>query len=104
MSKTMKILLCAVMAAAVALSVLLLGNYQSAHREYSALKNDFDASDSAWRRINEEKLVIQKDLKAVKEEIREAEMTLEEYEELKSEVEALEKEVEALKSAAASAE
>ena len=102
MNKIQKILLCAVMAAAIAVSVFLVGGYRSARREYSVLKSDLVSSTETWKRINEEKLIVQKDLKAVKEEIRDAEMTLEEYEELKAEVEALEAEVEALKSSGAS--
>ena len=104
MNKAQKVLLYAVMAAAVAVSVFLVGGYRSARREYSVLKSDLAASTETWKRINEEKLIVQKDLKAVKEEIRDAEMTLEEYEELKAEVEALEAEVESLKSASGASE
>ena len=98
MNKSQKILLCIVMAAAIIVSAFLTVGYLTARREYSDLKTSLTASTETWRRINEEKLVVQKELKAVKDELRDAEMSLEEYADLVAEVEALEKEVEALKS------
>ena len=98
MIKSQKILLCIVMAAAIIVSAFLTVGYLTARREYSDLKTSLSASTETWRRINEEKLVVQKELKAVKDELRDAEMSLEEYADLVAEVEALEREVEALKS------
>ena len=104
MIKSQKILLCIVMAAAIIISISLATGYLTARREYSELKTSVSASTETWKRINEEKLVVQKELKAVKDELRDAEMSLEEYADLVAEVEALEMEVEALKSGSIHAE
>ena len=102
MNKTVKIMLSAVIAIAVAVMIVLGGQYLSARREFSALKSDLDTSTATWKRINEEKLEVQKELKAVKNDLRDAELTIEESEEraemLKKDIEKLEKEIQELKS------
>ena len=100
-NKTAKILLSAVMLLAVTVAVVLAGRYISARNELSSLKKDLAASTAEWKRINEEKIVVQKELKEVKNELREATLTIteseERAEELEKDIQALEKEIEELK-------
>lgn len=103
MNKTVKIMLCAVMLIAFTLMVLFGGEYLDASRKYKVLKNDLADSTAIWKHVNESKLVIQKELKAVRSDLREVELTISESEERAAELEAeisqLEKDVETLKSA-----
>ena len=55
-------LLCAVVALAVAVMVFSGSQYLSARKELSSLKADLEASTAAWKKTNEEKLDIQKEL------------------------------------------
>ena len=102
MNKTQKIILAAVIAVAIAVMIVFGGQYLSARRELSGLKKELDTSTAAWKKINEEKLVVQKELKAVKSDLRDVELTIEESEEraetLKKDIETLEKEIDELKS------
>lgn len=97
MNKVQKYLLCAVMILSLVVSVLLGAQVHQSRLVYASLRSDLSASTESWKQTNEEKLVLQKELKTVKDELREARMTLEEYDALKAEVEALEKEVSVLK-------
>ena len=87
---------------AVVLMTVFFLQYRSARRELSELKADLVSSTAAWKQINEEKLIIQRKLKAAKENLREATLVIEEAEEKTKEIEAdieeLEKEIEILKS------
>lgn len=100
-NKTMKICLSAVMVCIVVLVAVLFSGYLSESRDLSSLKKELSASTDAWKKINEEKLVVQKDLKEAKNQLREAELTISESEEraaeLEAEIKTLEKEIEALK-------
>ena len=102
MNKTQKIMLSAVIAVAIAVMIVLGGQYLSYRRELSGLKSDLAVSTAAWKKINEEKLVIQKELKAVKNDLRDVELTIEESEEraetLKKDIETLEQDIDELKS------
>ena len=86
-------------AAIVAVSAF---QYRDASLELSSLKKELDESTARWQQTNEEKLVIQRDLKTAKNSLREADLTLEEAaeraSELKAEISALEQEIETLKS------
>ena len=87
---------------AVVLMTVFFLQYRSACRELSELKADLVSSTASWKQINEEKLIIQRKLKAAKENLREATLVIEEAEEKTKEIEAdieeLEKEIDILKS------
>ena len=101
MNKTQKTLLAVTMVLGAAIIVVFSGRYMSARKELTALKSDLAASTATWKQINEEKLVVQKELKTVKNELRDVELTISESEEraaaLEAEIETLEKEILALK-------
>jgi septal ring factor EnvC (AmiA/AmiB activator) len=101
MIKTQKLLLSAVMVFGTVLMVVLFLQYHSARGNLSALKKDLIASTETWKQINEEKLDVQRELKAAKNNLREAELTISESEErakeLEEEIAGLETEVEALR-------
>ena len=75
--------------------------YYDACTELSVLKADLNESTARWQQINEEKLVIQRELKAAKNNLREANLTIEESNEravvLLAEIETLEQEIQAMK-------
>lgn len=102
MSKLQKIMLSAVMLCAAAVMILCFTGYQSARREYVSLKSELEASTASWKQINEDKLSVQRELKAAREALREAELTISESEEraetLREEIGTLEREIEALRS------
>ena len=97
MSKNQKILLSAVLLFAVVLIVVFSTRYLSARRDLSVLKTELSESTARWKQINEEKLVVQKDLKAAQEVLRDAELTIQESEErvviLENSIADLEKEI-----------
>ena len=101
MNKPAKILLSLVMLLGTVLMIVFGSRYFTARKELSALKKDLSESTAAWKQTNEEKLVIQKELKEVKNELRDAELTITESEEraqaLRQDIEQLEKEIEELK-------
>ena len=97
-----KLLLLLAMLLAAALVVVSVIHYRDASANLSALKSDIETSTASWKKINEEKLIIQRDLKAARNDLREVDLTIEESEEKAQEIRAditeLEKEIEALKS------
>ena len=97
-----KLLLSLAMLLAAALVVVSVIRYRDASANLSALKSDIETSTASWKKINEEKLIIQRDLKAARNDLREVDLTIEESEEKAQEIRAditeLEKEIEALKS------
>ena len=101
MNKTQKLLLSAVMIIGTLLMIVLSVRYLDDRRSLSALKEDLNASKAAWQQTNEEKLEVQRELKAAKNNLREAELTISESEErakeLEEEIAALEEEVEELR-------
>ena len=101
MNRTQKLLLSAVMVFGAVLMVVLFLQYKSARRDLSTLKMDLTASTDAWKQINEEKLDVQRELKAAKNNLREAELTISESEErakeLEEEIAGLEAKVETLR-------
>ena len=101
MNKSQKYLCILVSLAAAVLIAFLTAGYLSARRNLSGLKEDLSSSTAAWKQINEEKLEVQKELKAAKNELREADLTITESEErakeLEDEISGLEKEIELLK-------
>ena len=101
MNKIQKYLCILVSLFAVVLIIFLSAGYLSARRNLTALKEDLNNSTAAWKQINEEKLEVQKELKAAKNELREADLTITESEErakeLEDEISGLEKEIELLK-------
>ena len=103
MNKTQRSLLAAVVVLGLLLMVLFGNSYLSARRELSALKTELNESTASWKQINEEKLVVQKELKEARNELRDAELTISESEEraasLKTDIETLEKEIDELKTA-----
>ncbi len=79
------LLILAVILAAAVISVSYL-RYRDAQAEFSSLKKEVEASTSRWQKINEEKLVVQRELKAAKNNLREANLTIEESEERAAEL------------------
>ena len=104
MNKHLKIWLCIVMAAAVALMSLCTVEYLSLGSQLRDSENLLAESRAAWERIAADKVEIQKELKAKKENLKEAELTLSESaeraEELRTEIELLKQEIETLKNTA----
>lgn len=101
MNKTQKALLAAVILLGIIVMAFFGSSYLSARRELTALKKELNESTTVWKQINEEKLVVQKELKEAKNELRDAELTVSESEEravsLESDIEVLEKEISELK-------
>ncbi len=95
------LLFLAVILSAAMMAVFFL-QYRDASNELSALKTDLAESTAVWKQINEDKLIVQRELKAAKNNLREAELTIEESaekaEEIEKDIAELEKEIEALKS------
>ena len=108
MSRATKSMLTVVIILGIVLMAVLGSGYLSARRELSVLKKDLNESTETWKRINEEKLVIQKELKEARNNLRDAELTISESEEraaeLEKDIEALEKEVSELKDKLSSAD
>ena len=91
--------------AAFLAAVLLFSFYTQYHNacsELSVLKSDLAASTAVWKQINEDKLIVQRELKVAKNNLREADLTIEESSvkilELEEDIARLEQEIEALKS------
>lgn len=96
------LLTCAMILSVAVMSVSLL-QYRKARADLSMQKKALETSTAAWQKTNEEKLIIQRELKTVKNSLREADLTIQESEEraaeLRDEIEILEKEIEALRNA-----
>ena len=101
MNKTQKALLAVVMVCAIVVAVVLFSGYRSDRKVLSGLKKDLEESTATWKRINEEKLEVQKDLKEVKDALREAELIYSDAEEraleLEQEIAGLEKSISEIK-------
>ncbi len=101
MNKTQKMLLATVIVIGTVLMVLFSCSYLSARHELSVLKVSLNESTAVWKQINEEKLIIQQELKEARNELRNAELTVSESEEraasLQTDIEVLEKEIQELK-------
>ena len=97
-----KILLSLALILAAALIAVFFLQYRDASHELSVLKADLADSTAVWKQINEDKLIVQRELKTAKNDLREAELTIEESAEKITEIEndiaELEKEIEMLKS------
>ena len=97
-----KILLSIAAIFAAAVMVVSFIRYRNERIELNSLKAELDVSTGTWKHINDEKVVIQKELREAKNNLREAELTIEESEErmkdLEKEIEDLKKEIESLKS------
>ena len=97
-----KFLLSLAVILAAALMAVFFMQYRGAAHELSVLKTDLADSTAVWKQINEDKLIVQRELKAAKNDLRDAELTIEEsaekIEEIKKDIAELEKEIETLKS------
>lgn len=104
MSKSMKLWLCIVMIAAIALMSVCMADYLSLSRNLRTVQVQLSESRAVWEQIAADKEELQKELKSKKNELKEAQLSLseanEKAEELKTEIETLKKEIEVLKSSA----
>lgn len=104
MSKSMKLWLCIVMIAAIALMSLCMADYLSLSRNLRTVQDQLSESRAVWERIAADKEELQKELKSKKNELKEAQLSLseanEKAEELKSDIETLKKEIKVLKGSA----
>ena len=86
---------------AIILIFIFFHQYRDARNELSVLKSDLAKSTAVWKQINEEKLIVQRELKEAKSSLREANLTIEESEEkvkdIEEEIAVLEKEIKVLK-------
>ena len=102
--KNVKILLCAVLALAAALMMVLGGDLLRDRRQLRDLETRLSESRAAWEDTAEKKEALQAELKTAQEALKEANLTLKESEEraetVQAEIEKLEKEIAALKNAA----
>lgn len=103
MSKTVKWMLCAAMAAAAAVAVLLGTGFFRDRRALSGMRSELAVSRAAWEDTAARKEALQAELKVVTEDLKEARLTLEESEtraeELRADISQLEEEIAALKQA-----
>ena len=101
MIKTMKAIVCLVMAAALALMTVLFLHYRSLGKELCEVERQLTESRETWEKIASDKEAIQVDLKAKQKEIKETQLQLDEAtaraEELKQEINELTEEIESLK-------
>jgi len=99
--KVQSVFLVLVMLSAIALMIFFGQRYRVDRQQLSELTADLKESTARWNAINDQKVELQKELKAVKEELREAELTLEESEEKTAEItqdiQTLESEIQQLK-------
>ena len=99
--KVQSVFLVLVMLSAIALMIFFGQRYRVDRQQLSELTADLKESTARWNAINDQKVELQKELKAVKEELREAELTLEESEEKTAEItqdiQILESEIQQLK-------
>lgn len=100
MSKTMKILLCLAMVAALAVMTVLFLRYRSNSKTLSDLTAQLEVSRTSWENTAAEKEALQKELRTVSGNLREAQLSLEENteraEELTAQIETLKQEIAAL--------
>ncbi len=78
--RTLLVLLCIVMAAAIVVSAVLLGQRTDLANQVSALTAELDASIATWQAKSADKESLQATLTATEDAIREAELTIEESE------------------------
>ena len=101
MTKSLRLVLLLVMAAAILFMVFALLDYTKMNRELSSLQNQLAVSRQTWETIADEKVELQGVLKTKKEELKEAELSLSEASEraetLKAEIDSLNKEIDTLK-------
>ena len=104
MSNQQKVLLSSVCLVAVIIMVVCLISYRSARLSLSEIRKEDNAVTESWRKINEDKIVIQKEIKSAKNDIRLAEDIISDVENMKTEITQLENEIEELKSGTVSDE
>ena len=101
MSKSLKLFLCAAMAAALALMVFFGLHYRSLGKQLISAQTGMEESQASWNSINAEKLVLKDELDQKNSELREAELSLSELTEkaetLKKDIAALKQEIDSLK-------
>ena len=101
MNNQLKIILCLVMAAALALITVCGLNYLRLTKELRSSEQQLAESRETWETIAAEKEALQDDLRAKQKELKEAKLTLDETteraSELKAEIEQLRKDIELLK-------
>ena len=101
MSKSVKLAVCVVMAAALALMAVLAFQYLDMKKELNALERQLNESRDNWEKIAADKEELQVGLKAKQKEINKTQLQLEEAEEraleLKQDILLLQQEIEALK-------
>lgn len=101
MNKPMKIILCCVMAAALALMMICALNYLSLGRQLDTCKQQLAESRETWEGIAAEKEALQEELKEVRKKLNIANLELEQStadaDEIKAEIEQLRTEIDSLK-------
>ena len=97
MSRSMKIFLCAVMAAALILAAVIGAGIVRDRRALNEMKRELAVSRAAWEDTAARKEELQAELKTVTEDLKEAQLTLEESttraEELRADIAQLETEI-----------
>ena len=78
LSKSLTVMVCAAMIAAVALCAGLNLRWRTGQEKVAGLREELAASNAIWNGINDEKLVLQDELKTTREALREAEIACEE--------------------------
>ena len=97
MSNLHKILLSTVCFSAIVIMVVCSVSYRSARLFLSELRKEDNAVTESWKKINDDKIVIQKEIKSAKNDIRLAEDIILDVENMKTEITQLEKEIDELK-------
>lgn len=101
MTKSLRLVLLLVIAAAVLFMVISFLDYSHRKHDLTVLEQNLSVSRKTWETIAEEKVELQAVLKTKKEELKEAELSLSEASEraktLKAEIETLQKDIQALK-------
>ena len=101
MSKSLKAILCFVMASALALMVFCFLHYLSLGRELGSFRQQLAESRETWEKTAAEKEVLQDELKEVRKKLNIANLELEQStadaDEIKAEIEQLREEIEFLK-------
>ena len=101
MSKSLKAILCCVMAAALALMLFCSLHYLSLGRELGSVRKQLTESRETWENIAAEKESLQEELKEVRKKLNIANLELEQStadaDEIKAEIELLREEINTLK-------
>jgi len=101
MTKSLKIMLCVVMALALAVIAVCSLRYLNLSRDYAACEKELAESRKIWESIAAEKETLQVDLKAKQNDLKVAQLSLEENtaraEELRTDIEKLKADIEQLK-------